>query len=475
MAMAMRPTTGSTDMETQVTMRQATAVIKNCIRLGLSTIAFARSLFPAHAFETRQYAGVQLMVLRAMDETTGEVLDKSGLMLQEWIEKGVFDALQRGYLASVDLDVFDRHPNDPFAKLLEKYAFVVDAPANGAEELTMRMSGMVVGSSNDKPASHTPTQPTPTKESIHASMQRMIKSIVMLTSSLDELPHDRFVSMSVGYNSSVPSGYEPPFFCAAPPVGVGAGAAGTQPKPKTTMDMPLGHVNTGFGSVALSFVQPVVVAVAAAAAVGLEEEVPPTQKVVEDDDDDADAVDRVVEEQQQQWKQAVDGAQRIAKAVGRDMAETAIRSSNVVRGMPSEQVDEVVALALALSPPPALPAPAVHVTATATATNHKSSRVKRPLHQTLQGHAEPPSTTAASTKRREMVTVMGGTSTQDGAGDDVGNDAFAFMSTEDVAGNGGGAASATQRSKPPGSIITFKSRDKKAHAAAAKSKWGSAQ
>ena len=70
-----------------ITLRQASAVLKNCLRLGISNIAYARALFSPSAFVVRQYAGINVMVLRALDEDTAHVRDADALAVQEWLAR----------------------------------------------------------------------------------------------------------------------------------------------------------------------------------------------------------------------------------------------------------------------------------------------------------------------------------------------------------------------------------------------------
>lgn len=320
------------------------------------------------------------MVLRAVHEETGEVVDAGALQLQEWIEKGVFDALSKGYLAGVDLDVMDRHPADPTARVLESYSFKVSGggPDAGSEaELTLRMSNL-----RTTPAAA--NKPTITRDDIHSSMQRMIKSLVMLTATLDQLPADRFVSMSLSYNASVPPEYEPPLFCAGPPVPP-AFAGSADP-----LTMALGEVKTGHGGVSLVFrhAAPLGPAVPTTPqqqqhhptgakqpipSSALTQPDPPTQKV--ESGYDSDSTDA-------HWArkkaEMLEGAIKIADAVGPDMAETAVRSSHVARGAPPELMDEILAGVRAYQ---------ADAKAKAKAAG-KTSRVKRPMHQTSQAQGQ---------------------------------------------------------------------------------------
>ena len=104
MAQAMQTT-----QATAVTQAQSLALIKNVIRVGVSTICHLRGLFRDDAFTTKDYAEMvsesycddaemvhhgcshALQKVRQLDPTKDDQVKQ----LSQWLEDGVFDALSK--------------------------------------------------------------------------------------------------------------------------------------------------------------------------------------------------------------------------------------------------------------------------------------------------------------------------------------------------------------------------------------------
>ena len=55
-------------------------IFRNCVRLAVSTVAFARELFPKEAFVSKSYGGVNLEVLRPVD-SKGTIVHEGALRI----------------------------------------------------------------------------------------------------------------------------------------------------------------------------------------------------------------------------------------------------------------------------------------------------------------------------------------------------------------------------------------------------------
>jgi hypothetical protein len=93
-----------TDTET-VTETASLSVVKNIIRASVSQICYLRGLFEEKIFRDKPYAGLNIKTLHAVEknETTGErvIIDPDAHLVTEWLERGVFPALQARYLHEV--------------------------------------------------------------------------------------------------------------------------------------------------------------------------------------------------------------------------------------------------------------------------------------------------------------------------------------------------------------------------------------
>jgi hypothetical protein len=113
----------STDTVTEV---QSMTLVKNILRSSIATIAYIRYLFPEENFSETQLAGLKIKSLLPRDNP--EIA-----AMTEWMEQGVFDAIERHYLRALVFSVFGEF-NNP-ATLLESYTFKFSYPSDG--ELAM--------------------------------------------------------------------------------------------------------------------------------------------------------------------------------------------------------------------------------------------------------------------------------------------------------------------------------------------------
>ncbi len=81
-------------------------------------------------------------------------------------------------------------------------------------ELTARLSGINMTQGGVR--LDTANQKTiPTAREVRASAQSIIRNLVMMTTTLQELPRRRFITLKIIYNDSAPADYQPPHFRSA--------------------------------------------------------------------------------------------------------------------------------------------------------------------------------------------------------------------------------------------------------------------
>ena len=113
--------------------------------------------------------------------------------LIDWLERGVFDALQKDYLEVVLLEVYSDtsknesgRNNKKDRELLESFSFKVTYQ-NGIAGL--QVSG----------ATGTVSDTLPSKDDIKRNTSAVLKSLVKLTYTMKPLPRDRIISMKVRF------------------------------------------------------------------------------------------------------------------------------------------------------------------------------------------------------------------------------------------------------------------------------------
>ena len=175
-----------------VSAQESLVLVRNLMRCSISTIAYLRNVFPDENFADRTMSGVNLKSLLPNSEETQLVI--------EWLEKGVFDALQKQYLRVVSFVVLDEAKD----QVLENYDFKVKYPSSGPQ-LSMQANG----------SGNAATSPVQTKEEVARSIRVLLRRLITLTQSMAELPDERVITMRVRFDPSTPKDYQPPFFSEA--------------------------------------------------------------------------------------------------------------------------------------------------------------------------------------------------------------------------------------------------------------------
>jgi hypothetical protein len=184
-----------TDTCTEV---QSLTLVKNILRSSIASIAYLRYLFPEDNFTETQLAGLKIKSLRPKQnpEITA---------MTEWMEQGVFDAIEKHYLRALVFSVFGEE-NDT-SSLLESYTFKFSYPEDG--HLAMDFVAQAKGQD--------PKEMTyMTREQIQQAWCTMIRSLITLSHTLPPLPSQRHIAMRLFYYDEVtPDDYEPPGFSKA--------------------------------------------------------------------------------------------------------------------------------------------------------------------------------------------------------------------------------------------------------------------
>jgi len=83
------------EKQEQITEQQSLIVVRNLMRTATSTICYLRNLFPEECFIDRSISGLQIKSLQPESKESKTLID--------WLEKGVFDALQKKIFESYDV------------------------------------------------------------------------------------------------------------------------------------------------------------------------------------------------------------------------------------------------------------------------------------------------------------------------------------------------------------------------------------
>lgn len=202
-----------------VAPKQSMSLAKNMTKLTMSSILHARRILSDKCFMTKPFVdGMSMKQLSCIErpkqsglapqakrgDTTAETdVFQEGALIQQWLELGVFDAIEKQYLKSVSLivakaSIAGAEGNNSEAEVLESYTLKYEYGANG----TCYMS---------TGAEDGPMLPC-SKASTLAQAKMMIRNLNEIQDSLPCLPEGRTVVVKLRYYDHTPDEYEPKYF-----------------------------------------------------------------------------------------------------------------------------------------------------------------------------------------------------------------------------------------------------------------------
>ncbi|OZJ03389.1 hypothetical protein BZG36_04002 [Bifiguratus adelaidae] len=168
-----------------------------------------RSLFPEENYRNEEIEALPVKTLqRGYSQEADTLLD--------WMELGIFDALERKYLRAILLGIH-LDPESP-DRLSECYTFKVTYPHDD-NAAHINIEHEVMGGSNKKQsvlntAKGSSTTPL-NKEELAKVVRQLIRRLIIITQTLKPLPDNRYISMKLYYcDERTPPDYEPPMFKA---------------------------------------------------------------------------------------------------------------------------------------------------------------------------------------------------------------------------------------------------------------------
>ena len=183
-----------------VSATESLTLVKNLLRISLSSICWHRSLFPEDAFETKTGFGVRVHHIQGGKHPTAYALC-------QWLESGVFDALEKRYLRSLTLVLGASRPPGPAAQGRGD-------GEDGGEDVPLEQWTFAVA--YPSASRHTLNGSEVTREAMRQQAIRLIHKLIDFSSTLGELPPDRWLALKLLYFDGVtPEAYEPPFFRVA--------------------------------------------------------------------------------------------------------------------------------------------------------------------------------------------------------------------------------------------------------------------
>ncbi|KAJ4961594.1 hypothetical protein NE237_021504 [Protea cynaroides] len=212
--------------EAEITEQDSLLLTRNLLRIAIFNISYIRGLFPEKYFNDKSVPALEMKIKKLMP------MDAESRRLIDWMEKGVYDALQKKYLRTLLFSVCEAMDGP----MIEEYTFSFSYSNSDSQEVSMNINR----TGNRKGAtfkSNTTADITPNQ--MRSSACTMVRTLVQLMRTLDRMPEERTILMKLLYYDDVtPADYEPPFFRSCTEQEANSSWV------KKPLKMEVGHVNS---------------------------------------------------------------------------------------------------------------------------------------------------------------------------------------------------------------------------------------
>ncbi|XP_020525391.1 meiosis-specific protein ASY1 isoform X2 [Amborella trichopoda] len=186
--------------EAEITEQDSLLLTRNLLRIAIFNISYIRGLFPEKYFNDKSVPALEMKIKKLMP------MDAESRRLIDWMEKGVYDALQKKYLKTLLFCICEEIDGP----MIEEYAFSFSYSDSDSDEVSMNVNR----SGNKKQgATFKANNNEITPNQMRSSACKMVRTLVQLMRTLDRMPAERTILMKLLYYDDVtPMDYEPPFF-----------------------------------------------------------------------------------------------------------------------------------------------------------------------------------------------------------------------------------------------------------------------
>lgn len=213
--------------EAEITEQDSLLLTRNLLRIAIFNISYIRGLFPEKYFNDKSVPALEMKIKKLMP------LDPESRRLIDWMEKGVYDALQKKYLKTLLFCICESING----AMIEEYSFSFSYSCSDSQEVSMNISRTGNKKQGGTFKCNSTTEVTPNQ--MRSSACKMVRTLVQLMRTLDRMPEERTILMKLLYYDDVtPLDYEPPFFrgCTT--------EEAHNPWTKNPLQMEVGNVNS---------------------------------------------------------------------------------------------------------------------------------------------------------------------------------------------------------------------------------------
>ncbi|XP_011020729.1 PREDICTED: HORMA domain-containing protein 1-like isoform X2 [Populus euphratica] len=187
--------------EAEITEQDSLLLTRNLLRIAIFNISYIRGLFPEKYFNDKSVPALEMKIKKLMP------MDAESRRLIDWMEKGVYDALQKKYLKTLLFCVCGTIEGP----MIEEYTFSFSYSNSESQEVSMNINRTGNKKQGGTFKYNSTNEITPNQ--MRSSACKMVRTLVQLMRTLDKMPEERAILMKLLYYDDVtPADYEPPFF-----------------------------------------------------------------------------------------------------------------------------------------------------------------------------------------------------------------------------------------------------------------------
>ncbi|KAJ7004677.1 meiosis-specific protein ASY1-like isoform X2 [Populus alba x Populus x berolinensis] len=187
--------------EAEITEQDSLLLTRNLLRIAIFNISYIRGLFPEKYFNDKSVPALEMKIKKLMP------MDAESRRLIDWMEKGVYDALQKKYLKTLLFCVCEAIEGP----MIEEYTFSFSYSDSESQEVSMNINRTGNKKQGGTFKYNSTNEITPNQ--MRSSACKMVRTLVQLMRTLDKMPEERAILMKLVYYDDVtPADYEPPFF-----------------------------------------------------------------------------------------------------------------------------------------------------------------------------------------------------------------------------------------------------------------------
>ncbi|CAI0627282.1 unnamed protein product [Linum tenue] len=213
--------------EAEITEQDSLLLTRNLLRIAIFNISYIRGLFPEKYFTDKNVPALEMKIKKLMP------MDAESRRLIDWMEKGVYDALQKKYLKMLLFCVCEAIDGP----MIEEYTFSFSYSDSDSQEVSMNINRIGNKKKGGSFKCNSVAECTPNQ--MRSSACKMVRTLVQLMRTLDKMPEERTILMKLLYYDDItPPDYEPPFFKGS------SEEDAHNPWTKSSLTMEVGNVNS---------------------------------------------------------------------------------------------------------------------------------------------------------------------------------------------------------------------------------------